>query len=234
MTGKMLIRNIDNVTIAPVREPTILHERLLVGLTLELQRKIHELLKQAVEGQMSEVALDDALRWCEQALEASIMPEIWKATVEQRQSHLRHILDRPLRVCAMVRNEGEPGGGPYWVREEDGSISKQIVESSQVDFERDDQREIFRAATHFNPVDMVCALRDPFGKGYSLERFVDARRGFIARKSHEGRPLKALERPGLWNGAMAGWNTVFVEVPVETFNPVKTVLDLLRPAHQPR
>lgn len=144
--------------------------------------------------------------------------------------------DRPLRVCGMVRNRGEPGGGPFWVRTETdtevGKKSLQIVELSQIDAADPEQREIFERATHFNPVDLVCSVRDPSGEPWNLHRFVDPSTVFIAEKSHQGRPLKALERPGLWNGAMAGWRTVFVEVPLATFAPVKTVFDLLRPEHR--
>lgn len=139
-------------------------------------------------------------------------------------------LNRPLRVCGVVRNQGEPGGGPFWVEDELGQLSLQIVESSQIDPKV--RQEMLAGSTHFNPVDIVCALRDRNGAPYDLHRFVDPTTVFISSKSHEGRPLKALERPGLWNGAMAGWNTVFVEVPDETFAPVKSVLDLLRPEHQ--
>ena len=139
---------------------------------------------------------------------------------------------RPLRVCGVVRNEGEPGGGPFWVRGLRGE-TRQIVESAQVDLANPEQAEIFRAATHFNPVDLACSLRDASGRPFDLPRFVDERAVFIAKKTHEGRTLFALERPGLWNGAMALWETLFVEVPKETFSPVKTALDLLRPEHQP-
>ena len=139
---------------------------------------------------------------------------------------------RPLRVCGVVRNEGEPGGGPFWVRGPRGE-TRQIVESAQVDLANPEQAAIFRAATHFNPVDLACSLRDASGRPFDLPRFVDERAVFIAKKTHEGRTLFALERPGLWNGAMAFWETLFVEVPKETFSPVKTVLDLLRREHQP-
>jgi hypothetical protein len=140
---------------------------------------------------------------------------------------------RPVRVCGVVRNEGEPGGGPFWVAGPNGAPSLQIVESSQVDHADPRQEAIWRSSTHFNPVDLVCALREPDGTPYQLARFVDPATVFISRKSKDGRVLKALERPGLWNGAMARWHTVFVEVPIETFTPVKTVFDLLRPEHQP-
>ncbi len=141
-------------------------------------------------------------------------------------------LDRPLRVCGMVPNSGEPGGGPFWIRGEDG-LSKQIVESSQIDHDDPRQEAGWAAATHFNPVDIVAALRDRHGRPYDLRRFVDPQAVFISTKSHGGESLRALELPGLWNGAMAGWNSIFVEVPAATFAPVKTLLDLLRPEHRP-
>jgi hypothetical protein len=140
--------------------------------------------------------------------------------------------DRPVRVCGVVRNAGEPGGAPFWVTDRSGRQSLQIVESSQVDMSDTRQRAIFESSTHFNPVDLVCAVRGPDGDPFDLHQFVDPSAVFVAKKSHEGRELIALERPGLWNGAMAGWHTVFVEVPASTFAPVKTVLDLLRPQHQ--
>jgi hypothetical protein len=143
----------------------------------------------------------------------------------------RKKLSRPLRVCGVVRNESEPGGGPFWVRDDDDGQSLQIVEEVQVDCRNGDQRARWRAATHFNPVDLVCAVRDFQGKKFDLEKYVDPRAFSIARKSDHGRDLQALELPGLWNGAMANWNTIFVEVPLATFNPVKMVEDLLRPQH---
>jgi hypothetical protein len=151
----------------------------------------------------------------------------------ERRAYLQELLDRPLRVCAVVRNTGEPGGGPFWVRGEDGAATLQIVESAQVDPRSAEQKAIFASATHFNPVSLACGVRDGCGRPFDLRRFVDPDAVFIARKSKDGRELKALERPGLWNGAMAGWNTVFVEVPEICFTPVKTVNDLLRPEHQP-
>jgi hypothetical protein len=143
------------------------------------------------------------------------------------------VLDRPLRVCGMVRNTGEPGGGPFWVRAADGQVSRQIVESAQVDMKNEQQKNVFKASTHFNPVFIACAVRDAAGTPFDLRRFVDPSAVFIAHKSKGGTDIKALERPGLWNGAMAYWHTVFVELPDATFSPVKTINDLLRPAHQP-
>jgi len=141
--------------------------------------------------------------------------------------------DRPTRVCAVVRNTGEPGGGPFWVHGRDGRSTRQIVESAQVDLQHPDQKRIFDSATHFNPVDLACSLRDASGHTFDLHRFRDDEAVFVSSKSKDGKQLLALELPGLWNGAMAYWHTIFVEVPLETFNPVKTILDLLRPAHQP-
>jgi hypothetical protein len=152
--------------------------------------------------------------------------------IEAQGDALRRLLERPIRVCGVVRNTGEPGGGPYWVRDRDGRVTRQIVESAQVDPDSPSQRAAVREATHFNPVDLVCGLLDVEGRAFDLPTFVDPGAVIVARKSYQGRDLLALERPGLWNGAMAEWLTVFVEVPISTFTPVKTVADLLRPEHQ--
>src|SRR5690606_23839940 len=151
---------------------------------------------------------------------------------QARRAFVLDALNRPLRVCGVVRNEGEPGGAPFWIVEPVGSLSKQIVESSQVDMDDPEQRRLFESATHFNPVDIACAVRACDGTPFVLERYVDRSAVFLARKTHDGRELIALERPGLRNRGIAGWHTVFVEVPASTFAPVKTVFDLLRPQHQ--
>jgi hypothetical protein len=142
-------------------------------------------------------------------------------------------LNRPIRVCGMVKNEGEPGGGPFWVENDDQTLSLQIVESSQMDLNDEKQKEIVKKSTHFNPVDLVCGVKDYKGNNFNLKEFVDPQTGFISTKSQGGKSLKAQELPGLWNGAMADWITVFAEAPIITFNPVKTINDLLRPQHQP-
>src|SRR5690606_14586278 len=144
----------------------------------------------------------------------------------------RDKINRPLRICGMVKNEGEPGGGPFWIQDQHGHLSLQIIESAQVDVNNPEQLKIMKNATHFNPVDLVCGVRNYKGEKLDLLKFVDPKQGFITQKTSEGKDLKALELPGLWNGAMAFWNTIFVEVPLVTFNPVKTVNDLLKPAHQ--
>ena len=147
--------------------------------------------------------------------------------------YLFNELNRPIRVCGMVKNEGEPGGGPFWVKDENGKISLQIIETSQIDLTNEKQVQIVNEATHFNPVDLVCGVKNYKGEKFDLTQFVDENTGFIVSKNKNGKPYKAYELPGLWNGAMANWLTLFVEVPLVTFNPVKTVNDLLKPAHQP-
>ncbi|HDI79192.1 MAG TPA: DUF4301 family protein, partial [Desulfobacteraceae bacterium] len=157
---------------------------------------------------------------------------IEKLSPEKKREYLLNILNRPLRVCGMVKNVGEPGGGPFWIEEDDGSMSVQIVESAQINMEMPEQKRIWESSTHFNPVDIVCALRDMDGRSYDLRKFCDRYAWFVTIKSKDGVDIKAIERPGLWNGSMAYWNSVFVEVPSDTFSPVKKVLDLLRPLHQ--
>ena len=217
----VLLKNIDNV-VPDHRKPLVNGwKKALTGYLLALQERIFRLAERL---EADPAALDEAAKLVEGELSRPI-----PAGADRRQFVL-DALNRPLRVCGVVRNQGEPGGGPFWVEDANGQVSIQIVESSQIDPKIRD--EVLSQSTHFNPVDIVCALRDRHGAPYDLHRFVDPATVFISSKSHEGRPLKALERPGLWNGAMAGWNTVFVEVPDETFAPVKTVLDLLRPEHQ--
>ena len=151
---------------------------------------------------------------------------------EYQKEYLINILNRPIRVCGMVKNEGEPGGGPFWVQDEKGRHNLQIVELSQINLTNENQHAIFKSSTHFNPVDIVCSIKDFEGNKFDLNNFIDPKTAFITEKTKEGKKIKAFELPGLWNGAMADWNTIFVEVPIETFNPVKKVTDLLKPAHQ--
>ena len=159
-------------------------------------------------------------------------PEFEKFSAKYQKEYLVEKLNRPIRVCGMVKNEGEPGGGPFWVKNESGSISLQIVESAQIDQKNKHQKSILKNATHFNPVDLVCGIKNYKGETFDLSKFIDPKTAFISMKTKTGKHLKALELPGLWNGSMAHWNTIFVEVPLITFNPVKTVNDLLKTAHQ--
>jgi hypothetical protein len=172
--------------------------------------------------------------FAKEQLSVDIPEDITKFTPDHKLDYLKTILDRPMRICGMVKNEGEPGGGPFWIKGENGRLSLQIVESSQVDLDNPAQKEILAASSHFNPVDLVCGLKNHKGEKFNLNDFVDPSTGFIVYKNKMGKDLKSYELPGLWNGAMAGWITVFTEVPLATFNPVKTVNDLLKPAHQPQ
>ena len=226
----VLIKNIDNV-VPESRRPLISQwKRLLTGTLLAAQDRVFRLLERLEEG--STTALDEAVQFLEKELSRRLPEELKHGETEERRRRLIDLLDRPLRACGMVRNLGEPGGGPFWVEAPDGSVSIQIVETSQIDPKSSEQQELLKASTHFSPTDLACALRDRHGRPYDLHRYVDPSTVFFAEKSHEGRPLKALERPGLWNGSMAGWSSIFVETPDATFAPVKSVLDLLRPEHQ--
>ena len=223
----VFIKTVDNVAPDRLKSDTVIYKEMLAGLLLDLQRQAFGYLRRLDAGERvsaEEMASFVSGRLCRR------LPSSFTALEPQRQvGLLRELLDRPIRVCGMVKNEGEPGGGPFWVREADGGESLQIAESSQI---APQQKGLMTAATHFNPVDLVCGVRDYLGRKFDLTRYVDPQTGFISSKSQQGRPLKALELPGLWNGAMARWNTVFVEVPISTFSPVKVVGDLLRPQHR--
>jgi hypothetical protein len=174
--------------------------------------------------------LTEIVNFIQTKLKISITEDFEKYTNTSKIEYLHTELNRPIRVCGMVKNEGEPGGGPFWVFDKKGNSYLQIIEASQID---SDQQKILEKATHFNPVDLVCGTKNYKGEYFDLTQFIDPNTGFIVEKNNNGKPLKAFELPGLWNGAMAKWLTVFVEVPLFTFNPVKTVNDLLKPAHQP-
>lgn len=221
----IFIKTVDNVQPEHLRAATLTWMRLLTGHLVSLQAALFQHLE-TLQASTGPNAAGRARRFASQAFGIELDGAAAAAD-------LQAALDRPLRVCGVVRNTGEPGGGPFWVRAAGGGCPVQIVESAQVDANHPGQRAVFAAATHFNPVFMACGVRDWRGQPFDLRRFVDPSAVFIARKSKDGRELQALERPGLWNGAMARWHTVFVEVPLETFTPVKTVNDLLRPAHQP-
>ena len=230
----VFIKNIDNVVPDHLREETYIYKQALGGLLVTIQRTLFEYLQQLESKNVTAAQMDDMMEWARSTLYGA-KPSEWKDFDNtQRTQYLQRFFNRPIRACGMVKNTGDPGGGPFWVKHADGSLSLQIVESSQVDPHSAEQQRLFASSTHFNPVDMVCGVRDYTGKPFDLEVYVDPNTGFISQKSYEGRDLKALELPGLWNGAMAKWHTIFVEVPRETFNPVKTVLDLLLPAHQPQ
>jgi len=228
----IFIKNIDNVVPDNLKADTYLYKRVIGGYLIELQEIIFEYLEELEKGNIDDEDLKAILKFARKEL--SIVPEADFASLPhiEKIDYLFNKLNRPTRVCGMVRNEGEPGGGPFWVQNSEGELSLQIVESSQIDMSDARQKEIFAQATHFNPVDLVCGVLDYKGHNFDLREYVDSSTGFISVKSKDGRSLKAQELPGLWNGAMADWNTAFVEVPISTFNPVKTINDLLRKEHQ--
>ena len=227
----IFIKNIDNVVPDAKRESTIRYKKAIGGLLLSITEKIKGYLVR-LDGQISEGLLAEILAYAESHLGIKISNEFGQLSVDEKVEWLKTILHRPTRICGVVKNMGEPGGGPFWCSDGHGNFALQLVESAQVDMENETQKEIFSNSTHFNPVDLVCSTRDYEGKYFNLLSFRDMSTGFITKKTKDGRKLKAQELPGLWNGAMAHWNTIFVEVPLDTFNPVKTVTDLLRPAHQ--
>ena len=222
------IKNIDNVAHEKLLPVTAQYKQVLMGVALQLRDKIF--------GYLRKLDQEPSVQLCneiENFLDKQLCVQLPLARSEkERIELLRTKLNRPVRVCGMVRNEGEPGGGPYVIAGKDGATSLQVLESVQINKADKGAMEAMSHATHFNPVDLVCCLYDYKGRHFDLLKYVDPDAGFMSSKSFEGRELKALELPGLWNGAMSDWNTLFVEVPIETFNPVKVVLDLLRPAHQ--
>lgn len=228
----IFIKNIDNVSPDIYKQPTIENKFVLAGMLVKLQKTIFEYLS-ALESNnsLSDDNIQKMLDFCQKKLCVTnkFNPLETKA---DKISYLKMVLDRPLRVCGMVKNQGEPGGGPYMCQNPNGTVSAQILESSQFDENNEEQMAIHKNATHFNPVDIVCSVKNHKGEKYDLTKYVDPNTGFISLKSKNGKDLKALELPGLWNGAMSDWNTIFVEVPIETFCPVKVINDLLRPEHQ--
>ncbi|HNP31680.1 MAG TPA: DUF4301 family protein [Flavobacterium sp.] len=229
----IFIKNIDNVIQNHIQEIT-LYKKGLAGVLLDLQQQTFNILKAIDDDKIGEHHIDEIIGFMVDSLNIDILEDFDKYTIENKLEFIVNKLNRPIRVCGMVKNEGEPGGGPFWVKSYKGNISLQIVESSQVETNNPEQAEILAKATHFNPVDLVCATKNYRGEKFDLTQFVDPSTGFIVSKNKNGKDLKGYELPGLWNGAMAKWITVFVEVPLVTFNPVKTVNDLLKPAHQPQ
>lgn len=225
----VFIKNIDNVVPDRLKDSTVLYKKLLAGILVSEQERIFDYLEQLDGGLPEREDMDEMLRYLEDTLCCHTDRSF--ADLELA-DYLFTKFNRPLRVCGMVKNVGEPGGGPFRAYNPDGTVSLQILESSQIDMSDPEKKQMFEGGTHFNPVDLVCGLRDFRGEAFNLPDYVDPQTGFISHKSKDGRELKALELPGLWNGAMSDWNTIFVEVPLETFNPVKTVNDLFREQHQ--
>ena len=227
----IFIKNIDNVVPDRLKSDTVTYKKLLAGVLVKTQAKAFEYLQLIDGGKYTHGQIEEIIRFMQQDLQCR-NEDIKHMEDCDLVLYLRKKLNRPMRVCGMVKNVGEPGGGPFLARNEDGTISLQILESSQIDMNNPESKSMFENGTHFNPVDLVCAVKNYKGEKFNLPQYVDKNTGFISHKSKNGRELKAMELPGLWNGAMSDWNTIFVEVPLVTFNPVKTVNDLLREVHQ--
>jgi len=228
----IFIKNIDNVVIPDNASMVTNSKKVLAGVLIQAQQKAHMYAKLLDAHKVNEKQLNDIKTFLEDKLNVRFNDAYYSYTIEEQVKVLQDKINRPIRVCGMVKNEGEPGGGPFWIKDGAQRISLQIVESAQMNTADSEQKEIIAQATHFNPVDLVCGIRNFKGEKYNLMNFVNPKQGFITGKTKDGKELKALELPGLWNGAMAYWNTIFVEVPLLTFNPVKTVNDLLKPSHQ--
>jgi len=228
----VFIKNIDNVVPDHIKEVTFRYKKLIGAVLIEAQEKLHSYLEIIDDGNVDDNELADIYQFMEENLFIKTPAYIKTQDTMEQLDWLFEKLNRPIRVCGMVKNEGEPGGGPFVVMDDNGNESLQIVESSQIDPKDNSQSTIVQQATHFNPVDLVCGLKDFHGEKFDLTEFTDPKTGFISEKSKNGKTLKAQELPGLWNGAMANWITIFMEVPILTFNPVKTVNDLLRDQHQ--
>ena len=229
----VIIKNIDNICHDRFKADTYTFKKVLAGKLIYLQDQIFAYLRGLDNPtQPSMKVVDSMWTFIENKLHISPPPESANWKKEEKIDYIRRKLNRPIRVCGMVENEGEPGGGPFWVKNGDESISLQIVEASQINRKDSEQEHILQNSTHFNPVDLVCSTRDYLGNTFDLKAFIDPATGFITEKSVDGKTVKAQELPGLWNGSMANWNTIFVEVPLSTFNPVKIINDLLRPEHR--
>ncbi len=230
----IFIKNIDNVVPDRLKEITYQFKEALAGVLLKYQTQVFSYLADLNNSKLdlNSDHLAEMLDFAMHKLCIKTPSNLDISNLNTLREYLINKFNRPIRVCGMVKNEGEPGGGPFWVRNNDNSSSLHIIESSQIDYSDNKQVDLFGASTHFNPVDLVCGVKDYRGKKFDLTQFIDAKTGFISHKSHQGTALKAMELPGLWNGAMANWNTIFVEVPSITFNPVKTIFDLLRVEHR--
>lgn len=228
----IFIKNIDNVVVDEVVDQVATSKKVLAGLLLKLQEKAFAYAALLDKDEETSDEVMEIKSFLEEHLNVRFVSSFDSFTIAQQLEILKDKINRPIRICGMVKNEGEPGGGPFWVKDKTDHISLQIIEGAQVDMSNKEQVGIFKNSTHFNPVDLVCGVKNYKGEKFNLLNFVDHKQGFITEKTKDGKDLKALELPGLWNGAMAFWNTIFVEVPLVTFNPVKTVNDLLKTTHQ--
>lgn len=228
----IFIKNIDNVVVYKYEEKVAKSRMMLAGLLLDIREQAFKYAKQLDEKELPNTEIVEIATFLMTKMNVVITSEFEKYSKQYQVDYLKSKLNRPIRVCGMVQNEGEPGGGPFWVKDESANLSLQIVESAQINKKSKRQKAILKNATHFNPVDLVCSIKNYKGEKYDLQKFVDPKTAFITMKTKVDKDIKALELPGLWNGSMANWNTIFVEVSLVTFNPVKTVNDLLKQTHQ--
>jgi len=228
----IFIKNIDNIVVSDRNIAVSNYKKLLAGVLIEAQDNVFAYLRKLDEGNLIDADFKVMALFLRYRLNVPINIDFEGYSVQKKIAYLKDKFNRPIRACGMVKNQGEPGGGPFWVKDEGGNVSLQIVEFAQINFSRRNQQSIVYKATHFNPTDLVCGVKDYKGNKFDLRKFVDSEAAFITTKTQNGVDIEALELPGLWNGSMAYWNSIFVEVPLETFNPVKTVNDLLKPVHQ--
>ncbi|MDO6492848.1 MULTISPECIES: DUF4301 family protein [unclassified Cellulophaga] len=230
----IFIKNIDNIVVEEHLETIANSKKMLAGFLLKVQNKAFKYASILDNNDIDDELINEIRLFLKEELNVRFKNGFIHLGKKDQIALLKDYINRPIRVCGMVKNLGDPGGGPFWIKDYQENVSLQIVESAQIDTSNYNQAKILQNATHFNPVDLVCGVKNYKGEKYNLLDFVNEKQGFITEKTKEGRPVKALELPGLWNGAMAYWNTIFVEVPSITFNPVKTVNDLLKSAHQPK
>lgn len=228
----ILVKNIDNILPSTKNDLSILYQKIMTGFLISIQKQIFCYLNSIENKNYNEKLISEITEFAKEMLQLYLPEDFDKHTTDAKADYLFLKLNRPLRVCGMVKNEGHPGGGPFFVQNKDGEVSIQIVEESQINQNNSKHLKIFKASTHFNPVDMILGVRDYKGRKFNLKNFVDETSGIITTKTYEGKTIKVLELPGLWNGSMAYWNTVFIEIPAETFNPVKEINDLLKQAHK--
>lgn len=228
----IFIKNIDNIEVSHKSDNTAIYKKLLAGILLDAQQKSFSFLHQLDKGNLTDSDFKAMVLFLKERLNVSVSDKFESLVSSEKILYLKKKLNKPMRVCGMVKNEGEPGGGPFWVKDNNNQVSLQIVEFAQINFSKKQQQSLVYKATHFNPTDLVCAVKNYKGDKFDLTQYIDHNAAFITLKTSKGVNIKALELPGLWNGSMAYWNSIFVEVPSVTFNPVKTVTDLLNPAHQ--
>ncbi|OEK09302.1 NAD metabolism ATPase/kinase [Flavivirga aquatica] len=228
----VFIKNIDNIVVYKRNKKVSDYKKMLAGVLLEIQEQAFKFLNKLDGNSVLEEEIIEIALFLSNKMNVEIDDRFDDFNIREKRDYLYKKLNRPIRVCGMVKNEGEPGGGPFWVKDKNGNISLQIVEFAQIDIDNEQQNKIVQNATHFNPTDLVCAIKNYRGEKFDLRKFVDDKAAFITMKTQNGTDIKALELPGLWNGSMAYWNSIFIEIPLSTFNPVKNVNDLLKLAHQ--